>query len=73
LQKDIVEYLKKIGNEATRLRFFQERLKNENLTPEALGTTADKAADLESWFSDQFDILVAKFQSSMRLDKHALN
>jgi hypothetical protein len=73
LQEDIVEYLKKIGDEAVRLRYFQERLRNENLTPEARGTTADNAADLENWFAKQFDVLVAKFQSSMRLDKHALN
>jgi hypothetical protein len=72
LKADVVDYLQTIRAQAGRLRTKHGQLGNSDLEQGQRAALADQAAEIENWFSNQFDILTMKFKPSMRLDQHAL-
>jgi hypothetical protein len=73
LTADVVDYLQTIRERSAELRSKHGLLQNSDLEQGQRAALADQIARIEDWFNDQFDVLVAKFKPSMRLDKHALN
>ena len=73
LKPDVVEYLSTLRDHATRLRLFQNQLKDDRKDQAARGELADKAAEVELWFYNQFDVLIERFKPSLRLDLHSVN
>jgi hypothetical protein len=73
LRPDAVEYLKSLRNQAIRLRLIHNQLKDDGIDQSTKGQLADKAAEIELWFGDQFDVLVERFKPSLRLDLHSVS
>jgi hypothetical protein len=67
LDADIVEYLEELRRQAERLMRLQAEIKNDSSQEAKYHKLVDESAKIETWLTQQFDILVAKFKPAMRL------
>jgi hypothetical protein len=73
LDADVVEYLEELRRQAERLLCLsgqQDELRNDISQEARSHISVDDSNQIESWLAQQFDILIAKFKPSMRLDEH---
>jgi hypothetical protein len=67
LDSSVVSYLGELKDRALRLRSSAKALANANDHHPHRELFIDQEADLQSWFSEQYDVLVEKFKPSLQL------
>jgi hypothetical protein len=72
LKPNVADYLKTLGSRAVRLRLIQNQLKSDQIDQPTRAQLADKAAEMELWFNEQFNVLIEEFKPSLRLDLHSM-
>ena len=71
LDAGVVDYLGEIQERAERLmrlRTEQAEIREDLSKETKYRELVDESAQIETWFTQQFDILIAKFKPAMRLD-----
>ena len=71
LDAGVVEYLEELRRRAERLlqlSIQQAEIRDDISQETKYRRLVDESAQIETWFAQQFDILIAKFKPAMRLD-----
>jgi hypothetical protein len=69
LDAGVVAYLQQLRERAERLLLLRDLIKEKTSGIDAYHSHVDESAKIESWFLKQFDVLLSKFQPSMRLEE----